>query len=55
MATVELTSANFSASAEWHNVELGLRVDDAALARQIEDAVFLARSSVFAVVGGTGS
>lgn len=50
-----VTSANFSASAEWHNVELGLRVDDAALARQIEDAVFLARSSVFAVVGGTGS
>lgn len=34
---VVVTSANFSVSAELHNVELGLRVDDSALAELIEE------------------
>ena len=48
--TLVITSANFSKSAEFHNVELGLRIDDPALATSIENQMRHLERHVYEVV-----
>ncbi|GGG58134.1 hypothetical protein GCM10011374_21170 [Kocuria dechangensis] len=48
-----VTSANFSKSAEWNNVELGVHVDNANLAEAIENEMRNAETSLYEVVGPT--
>ncbi len=48
---VLLTSANFSYSAEHRNVELGLRVHDAALAESIETTMATKHGSLYELTG----
>ncbi|MCO7271577.1 DISARM system phospholipase D-like protein DrmC [Cellulosimicrobium cellulans] len=47
---VVVTSANFSWSAEFGNVELGVRIDDAGLAERIEDEMRVAERYLYVVV-----
>jgi phosphatidylserine/phosphatidylglycerophosphate/cardiolipin synthase-like enzyme len=42
-----VTSANFSVSAEQHNIELGLRVDSRALAERVEQQLFDAQTTLY--------
>lgn len=51
-----ITSANFSWSAEYRNVELGVRVDDSALAERIEAELRSAEGDVFErLISGVGN
>jgi hypothetical protein len=45
-----VTSANFSWSAEYGNVELGVRIDDASLAQRIEDELLAAETHLYVPV-----
>ena len=45
-----VTSANFSLSAEHHNIELGLRVDSRSLAEQVEKQLLDAQASLYEAV-----
>lgn len=51
---VLVTSPNFSASAELRNVELGVKIDDAGLAKSIEREVRRAEEQVYQRVEPTG-
>ncbi|SDI90938.1 PLD-like domain-containing protein [Frankineae bacterium MT45] len=42
-----VTSANFSASAEKHNVEFGVRIDDRALTEHVESTVRKAEDAIY--------
>ena len=44
---VIVTSANFSWSAENHNVEYGVRIDDAGLAQSIESQLSKAQTIIY--------
>ena len=45
-----VTSANFSLSAEQHNIELGLRVDSRSLTEQVEKELLDAQASLYEAV-----
>jgi len=47
---VVITSANFSWSAEYGNVELGVRIDDSSLAQRIEDELLIAEEHLYVAV-----
>ncbi|WP_051987830.1 phospholipase D-like domain-containing protein [Janibacter hoylei] len=51
--TLVITSANFSKSAEFHNVELGLRIDDPALTASIESQMQNLEQYIYEVVRRT--
>ena len=45
-----VTSANFSKSAEQHNIELGLRVDSRSLTERVEKQLLDAEASLYEAV-----
>lgn len=47
-----VTSANFSLSAEQHNIELGLRVDSRSLTEQVEKQLLDAEASLYELLQG---
>jgi phosphatidylserine/phosphatidylglycerophosphate/cardiolipin synthase-like enzyme len=47
-----VTSANFSISAEQHNIELGLRVDSRATTEMVENQIFDAQTTLYERVVG---
>lgn len=49
------TSANFSQSAEWYNVEFGVRIDDAALTEAVEREMRRAEGLLYERVSSDGS
>ena len=48
------TSANFSQSAEYHNVEFGVRIDDVGLTEAVEHEMLEAEASLYEAVRGEG-